>query len=144
MEETLVSYTTAVLAKEKGFNLRTESLYRSATQIIYSIHGYDFDIAAPTQTALQKWLREEYNIHVWVSCTPYLNSYTFNYNLNQEIFSNNIKYVSHDKALEVGLNSALALITDLKTKKLFPDCYISKKIGCDCKDKCEYKEYLES
>jgi hypothetical protein len=116
MEETLVSYTTAVLAKEKGFNLRTESLYRSATQIIYSIHGYDFDIAAPTQTALQKWLRDVHKLHIEISCGSdtefgviYGGCETPEWvrDDKQEV----VFFNTYEESLEEGLKGALELIT---------------------------------
>lgn len=65
----IVSFKTAKLAKIKGFNSLTEKLYRELKdsekyQILDSIHGYDFDIPAPTQEELKKFIREEREVHI--------------------------------------------------------------------------------
>ena len=88
MEEQLVEFETAKLAKEKGFNEKclynyksngiiadwdeldyVESNYNTIPEYIFTANsecanGY---ITAPTQTLLQKWLREEH--FMWVEIT---------------------------------------------------------------------------
>jgi hypothetical protein len=71
MEEKLISFETAKLAKEKGFNIpQAKGYYKHMdTQIVLWIDPKDQDdfIAfAPTQALLQKWLREVHTI----DCTP--------------------------------------------------------------------------
>lgn len=70
MEETLISLETAELANKKGFDI--PCIYYYSQKGILSgdpIKGYrklmHKETAAPTQSLLQKWLREKYNIIVW-------------------------------------------------------------------------------
>ena len=55
MEEQLVSFETAKLAKEKGFDLKIENNYFAKSEF-----------PAPTQSLLQKWLRENYQLHITI------------------------------------------------------------------------------
>lgn len=81
MEETLISYPTAVLAKEKGFKEPTECFYSPGGQRNTSAYyestprngepdlwfsGDEFECTAPTQSFLQKWLREVHRFQVHV------------------------------------------------------------------------------
>ena len=97
MTEQLISFETFNLAREKGliYNVLTEYTKR------------------PTQSFLQKWLREKYNIDIW--CIPiYKGKKTFHYQLAVE--SDNIlnqtmeRYKTYEEALEFGLQEALKLI----------------------------------
>jgi hypothetical protein len=113
MEETLISCDTATLAQEKGFNIQGYKIYN------------------PTQSLLQKWLRETYDIHVFVQ--PYINepkgvnklmyerciSTTDNIydaileNIGTRFKTNNpfmFLYNSYEEAFEQGLFEALNLI----------------------------------
>jgi len=61
MEETLISFETAKLASEKGFDLITE------------VGNFEYEdensiYLAARQSLLQKWLREEHNINVSSWC----------------------------------------------------------------------------
>lgn len=83
MEDTLISFETAKLAKEKGFDWidknNTQYYYRhdSKKQIIkvgvklLKLWIGDMNesevLLAPTQSLLQKWLRETYNIIITVA-----------------------------------------------------------------------------
>jgi len=72
VEEQLISFETAKLAKEKGFAV--------PNKMVYSEHGGIFEratwpfndyqeqsiYAIPTQSLLQKWLRDEHELFVWV------------------------------------------------------------------------------
>ena len=118
IDDELISFETAKLARKKGFNIETTKRYlfrykeHESKDYIAPLASNPLhcDILAPTQSLLQKWLREEHNTHIWVSCTPYLNSYSFNYNLNRKIIRDNVKYNEYEKALEYGLFKALNLI----------------------------------
>ena len=76
MKEELISFETAKLAKEKGFNWWCETvgttktpevnIYRSGLD---NHNQYDGYYSVPTQSLLQKWFREKYNLHPYV--TPY-------------------------------------------------------------------------
>lgn len=77
MKDQLISLETAKLAKEKGFDIEVNNHYSDFNQIDIE-HLMDdcknselepFEYSAPTQSLLQKWLREEHNLHPYV--TPY-------------------------------------------------------------------------
>jgi hypothetical protein len=85
MEEIKISFETAKLAKEKGFNIPTISYYTpegyctesegyqterleesnwNDGQGSYPTSPEEVDCSAPTQSLLQKWLREKHKIHI--------------------------------------------------------------------------------
>ena len=147
MEEQLISFDTAKLAKEKGFNIPTISYYspkgRSEEsegymterlecsnwndgQGSYPTHAKDVECSAPTQSLLQKWLREVHNIEVLISRIPpeavladknkgknilkNYNCYIWNLNSNPRIANNSTFLDIYEEALEIGIFQALKLI----------------------------------
>jgi hypothetical protein len=72
MREELISFETAKLAKEKGFDVYCETAYvyrhkeHESEDYVGSLthHPLTCDIGAPTQSLLQKWLREKHNVVV--------------------------------------------------------------------------------
>ena len=137
MEEQLISYETAKLAKEKGFD---EKVYREYDKSGYLrctsksadvvLGPYDellksTEYPAPTQSLLQKWLREVHNIIV--TSKPYQDDVSnetdedieFQILWENEVidvkdsyntFSDNTYYHSYEEALEIGLQEALNII----------------------------------
>ncbi len=126
MEEQLISFETAKLAKEKGFYFTSNNEgYNGNGEIVEigvnngEIIFFDRDITAATQSLLQKWLREVNNIVVeCVFDETQLD--TFEYLLfiykdrtdiiieGHEIFGN--YWDTYEEALEIGLQEALKLI----------------------------------
>ena len=125
MKEQLVNFKTAKLAKEKGFDLiyqcgEISSLY-SETGEHHNYHNYGMMgsglnenyISAPTQSLLQKWLREKHEMCVW--CMPHIFEYTFCFQVfyQQKKATTNhacIQYKTYEEALEAGLQKALEMI----------------------------------
>jgi hypothetical protein len=134
MREQLVSFKTARIAKEKGFWIASYKCYDKAGFLNDTCNDeavsfkYDYrtlpdkdKYLAPTQSLLQKWLREVHNIHIYVtSKTKTDNSVCFipsgrtmpdtiknNLIVDVIIYSVNKTY---EEALEKGLFEALALI----------------------------------
>jgi len=72
MKEELTSFETAKLAKEKGFNINVFKYFFDScnslieTSFIAGNHNNFGHISIPTQSLLQKWLREEHKIEVTV------------------------------------------------------------------------------
>ena len=72
MKESLVLFKTAKLAKDKGFDVAQVKGYytHGDIQLVlwYDSENYneqkDFLAFAPTQSLLQKWLREEHSLHM--------------------------------------------------------------------------------
>lgn len=68
MKEKLIKFETAKIAKEKGFNLNTPKAYNDNGVLViqsnYPSYIDELDISAPTQSLLQKWIRETRGIHI--------------------------------------------------------------------------------
>lgn len=137
MEEQKVSYDTAMLAKEKGFP-QLSPLHVYSERLAHSFEDYHtgkeikmdplpprilsrregdterFHCVAPTQSLLQKWLREVHNIHV--APLPSYNKfgqYTCEVVFKIGDIQDSIQldyYDSYEEALEIGLQVALKLI----------------------------------
>lgn len=155
MEDTIIQYNTAVLAKNKNFNIPTQRYYNSNKGLIvnYEDSGcnereYYFDAddfyenwndnrvvsknnetcygcrqnnyysevySAPTQSILQKWLREVYNLHIDIRTNIFAEGKYFLYIMeNKEPYytkwNSNTYYDTYEQALEEGLYNALKLI----------------------------------
>jgi hypothetical protein len=115
MRDQLISSETAQLAKEKGYfdsdvnqcwvicenkYYNNKNMLRS--DIPYLVDGCD-TILQPTQSLLQKWLREKHRVHIYVQPTIDFNKWTLDNNFYQT-------YDSYEIALEQGLQQALKLL----------------------------------
>lgn len=111
MKEQLVSFKTAILAKKKGFTWKSQINY------IDEGNGWE-ELLKPTQSLLQKWLRDEHKI--FVSPEPYIE---FNDNILTGFYIGDIyrieghillelddNFKTYEEALEKGLQEALLLI----------------------------------
>ena len=131
MEDTLIGFETAKLAKEKGYDNKLltyykndlekgdylfEELIKNQTEWIsnfQSKYEYDKNISvAPSQSLLQKWLREVHNIIVFVApLIPYCKEFGVTIYSNKYICEKDLAfYNQYEKALEIGLQEALKLI----------------------------------
>jgi hypothetical protein len=134
MNEELITFETAKLAKEKGFNWNTihyfeEELITNVVREYQSETGqpgyadpYDWNLpdeynpdytnwSRPTQSLLQKWLREVHNIYIWVSPIA-VNDYK--YTILSGIFlkweGEKFGLDTYESALEIALQKGLTLI----------------------------------
>lgn len=141
MEDQLITFKTAKLAKEKGFNEPCREYYNEDKEVQYfryftqdgngwgknstmvkEDHYNDNPVcSAPTQSLLQKWLREVHKKQVntfpypdgrWEWLILFLDK-----PLKSSAFKNKMSlhtppyfFSSHEKALEQGLQEALKLI----------------------------------
>lgn len=64
METQLISFDTAKLAKEKGFNIECKEFYSQMKNSPAYIE--EFDYYAPEQCILQKWLRTQKGIYCYI------------------------------------------------------------------------------
>lgn len=135
MEEQLISFNTAKLAKEKGFDIPCENFYveyiddddvdlfnyeeqRGSRYAELYRNNTEFKFSAPTQSLLQKWIREIHNIIVEPIFDetaddgfPWLLSI---YKNKKDIVTENHKlfgdyFDNYEETLEVGLYQALKL-----------------------------------
>lgn len=76
--EDYVSFETAKLLKEKGFDVNCYTHYSSDGQNVYYNYQTPSDgINMPTLQMAMKWLRETYNIILWVE--PHEGKYDIHY-----------------------------------------------------------------
>lgn len=131
MEEQLISFETAKMAKEKGFNARCYAYYEVDKEpwLHYSVNSpVDYNhvkdtrhlFSAPTQSLLQKWLREEHGLNINIEHRAYVNRYVFtitkkgvhNDYENHYLVKHVLQKIDHyEEALELGLQNALKLIS---------------------------------
>ena len=134
MKEQLVSFETAKLAREKGFNVPCLQAYRiwrgnlrkydanpleeiqaelepytqyPLPEIVYFTQSKEHTLA-PTQSLLQKWLREEHNIIISIVPTAKLGKLGYNYSVLYTEYR--LKYDSYEEALEAVLYEELKLM----------------------------------
>ena len=128
MKEELISFETAVLAKEKGFNEYCRYRYDKPSNNLSSWPFHEADEeswhdnsscvgeSAPTQSLLQKWLREEYGFHVDIVFNNgtrgynYLEFYEKCAPLASQTNHSQNTYDTYEQALEEGLKEALKLL----------------------------------
>ena len=137
MNDQLISFETAKLAKEKGFNIPTRGFiapkYHDTLEFIddtclYVYDGYSpinehhqiLEVAwylAPTQSLLQRWLREVHNINVESNYLPNIQKYGCLYiPMTGKAKRSDIKFVhkfyydTYEEALEIGLYQALLFV----------------------------------
>ena len=125
MEEQLISFETAKLAKEKGFDVPTlygcneqGELLEYFTYASYSpgepeiridefINKWEYQL--PTQSLLAKWLREKHNIHLIAYKNINIDGYDWCY-ITTDGITNINSYKTYEEAYEIGLQEALKLI----------------------------------
>ena len=119
MKDQLISFDVAKLAKEKGFkeyciayfSISGEEMYfREDGMYFYSNGANGRLILRPTQSLLQKWLREEHKLSVEV----YFNN-GWDYDIcdletNLQNISKPYEYKTFENAFEVALMTALNMI----------------------------------
>jgi hypothetical protein len=139
MEEQLITFETAKLAKEKGFDINTYSqcwvktldgaiIHNSERRNIAEHERCEQYLLQPTQSLLQKWLREKYNCFVTITQEFYMDGINFLwqvliYDKNNEdcsgdylspksssLYGDNGTYKAYEDALEDGLKHALGKI----------------------------------
>lgn len=141
MKEQLVSFETAKLAKEKGFRNFCFYYYDKHGKLVepYEENGSSTDVefrvdlddflenhnqsynkchSAPTQSLLQKWLRDEHDLEAYVIPNHYYKDGKLvkQYRAwkptktGQEMISRDTFFNTYEQALEKGLQEALKLI----------------------------------
>lgn len=138
IEESYVSFDTAKLLKEAGFEEPCRGIYR-ANRMGNSVFreydrkntkddlcwntedGFQYEYLAPTQALAARWLREVHGIHVYAIQTnlpytePQTTKWEWGYVIDkvddpngESIFD--INFTSYEKALEAGLREAIKLV----------------------------------
>lgn len=125
MEDKLISFETAKLAKGKGFDINTKGSYDLTNGVRlnmnYIVGHYNCkDVCCiTTQSLLQKWLREEHDFHIYIVPNGDNSGWKIAnvrdvkvdrlvYHIRDNFES--IKFNTYEESLEVGLQEALKLI----------------------------------
>jgi len=113
MKDELIKFETAKLAKERGFTEGCGWLLHKDNDGSYT-NCDDLGYNQPTQSLLQRWLREVHNIDIFLfkGKNGY---YTQAYQL--DLNTENLNFSTYEEALEVGLFEALKLINNEKDNK---------------------------
>jgi len=97
MKEQLISFETAKLCPQNA-------------PVAWNLCGDKPIVMSPTQSLLQKWLRENHDLHIMIHCayTDKTETKIIYYRWNQRITSND--FDTYEQALEYGLQEALKSI----------------------------------
>lgn len=131
MENTLVSFETAKLAKKKGFDINLNNKVYVNDKPILREFPLALNITVSTfafaceQSLLQKWLREKHGIHIQI----FIETYSYGMQINMQVlhletvdeklrssdkstgwYGDNGEYKTYEEALEAGLLIGLKLI----------------------------------
>jgi len=149
MQDQIISFPTARLAKAKGFNLYCRYSFWKG-ELTDMTPGYSLENGetaqenyfeflryyCPTQSLLQKWLRDNYDIYVSINTITrfywpsedegdqqYLPVHQYRIiqnkdNFKYEVIECNWDYEHYEEALEIGLQQALKLINKIQIPKL--------------------------
>lgn len=136
MTDQLVSFETAKLAKEKGFDEECSHYYdlEDSNKLKHTVEGFknpnedcmvDIELefhnhvnfkrcAAPTQSLLQKWLREKHNIDIIIEPNQDSDGNKYYYwRIRRNMFPSAIGNIanSYEEAFEASLIETLKLIS---------------------------------
>lgn len=113
MEDQLIKFETAKLAKEKGFTQDKHFYPKYSNDNFLEYVNFKDGISAPTQSLLQKWLREIHKIYASVQPVIYTGDEVASY--YQPLLANcsvgKERYKTYEDALEIALFEGLKLIT---------------------------------
>ena len=123
MKEELISLPTAILAKEKGYSLSVtlynDKYYNSLGElkyVSYKVNLESYELEVPTQSLLQRWLREEHGIHIGIRRSVWNGQIEYNdfvYPFGSEKHTDTTlgnEFDTFEDALENALQEALKLI----------------------------------
>lgn len=136
MKDVIVSFDTAKLAKEKYFDISCKKVYDTLGKLWNSYYATmnnnnvdrGAECTAPTQSLLQKWLREVHNISIWASTGWYMSKLIYEVEISYIDKDGKFKEItpilpnyssleyrdtysdSYEEALEIGLQEGLKLI----------------------------------
>ena len=120
IEEQFVSFDTAKLLKEAGFNVPCQSQYTEGmgvwnVEYAYDFNADDFGYSRPTQALAARWLREVYNVAIYSLYDDDMEQWfyvvdAFAKNPVINGFQSDSEYDDYESAFEDGLREAIKLI----------------------------------
>lgn len=120
IEESYVSFDTAKMLKEAGFDVPCTSQYTEGmgvwnVEYPYNFNEDDFGYSRPTQALAARWLREVYNVAIYSLYDDdmeqwfyVVDAFTKNPVINS--FQSGSEYDDYESAFEDGLREAIKLI----------------------------------
>lgn len=122
MKDKLIEFETAKLAKEKKFNEVVQAAFTESGKERYVQHRNKwgmrnvFSYSRPSQSILQKWLRESHNLHIGLQVHQF--GFGFMYSIIDLKKCECVKLLTggpnkkftFEQALEEGLQEALKLV----------------------------------
>lgn len=141
--EAYVSFDTANALKELGFNLPVRRCYCLGTLSVIDTEPRDSNSgldmfghdngdqyrSAPTLSVVQRWLRENYNMHIMIDCIGRQNWLpTIQYmtsdkdiivqdNAKPKMCSKYYGYDTYEESLEAGITKCIGLLIEEKEKR---------------------------
>ena len=138
IEESYVSFDTAKMLKEAGFNVPCRGVYVTDRTGYYEFREYDnkqtaddlcwntedgfqYEYLAPTQALAARWLREKHRIVVDVAfIPPSVNGDVWQYFIGEmddmvregDFESSDRKYSTYEEAFEAGLQETIKLMKE--------------------------------
>ena len=129
IEESYVSFDTAKMLKEAGFDARCYVQYSDIgvqwdSTSPSNFNADDWAYSCPTQALAARWLREAHGIHVVITEEAYTNGINYLWqvliynplsvdcwdNKSTGMYGDNGEYKTYEEALEAGLQEAIKLI----------------------------------
>lgn len=127
IEEQYVSFDTAKLLKDAGFNIPCRGIYVTDHTGYYEFREYDnkqttndlcwntedgfqYEYLAPTQALAARWLRETHAIDIVIGVVDARFYYVKLYQRSYSVDMNTIFKPTYEEALEEGLREAIKLI----------------------------------
>ena len=120
MEDELIKSETAKLAKEKKFDLEVKeyftlgllppnegSVISGTNTRPVNFNEFNDTWSRPSQSLLQRWLREEHGVHIGITYMTQTKTYHSSLTMSSMGWGN---FKTYEKALEKGLLEALKLI----------------------------------
>lgn len=122
VEEQYVTFETAKMAKEKGFNESCKCFYEKVLDKVIKwecnggiISTLRDEFLCPTQSLLARWLREKYNLYIEIDYIDYIDTcgvkgfavYLNDIQNNRYLNFDVIPYDTYEEAMEDGLQEAL-------------------------------------
>lgn len=123
--EQFITLETAKLAKQAGFDWEVYSCYYKSSPdrvstngtLTSNFNGYAFQhiaISAPTQSVLQKWLRETHHLHITIFSSSQ-ESWMFRITKPHQKLEDGMygeDFPTYEAALEAGLKKCLTLLIE--------------------------------
>lgn len=123
--EQFITLETAKLAKQAGFDWEVYSCYYKSSPdrvstngtLTSNFNGYAFQhiaISAPTQSVLQKWLRETHHLHITIFSSSQ-ESWMFRITKPHQKLEDGMygeDFPTYETALEAGLQKGLTLLIE--------------------------------